>query len=232
MAEAETAKATHGACAYCGRELTRIGMARHLKACPARKKAIAAADVKPGKSVPLVHLQVQDAWGGDYWLQLEVTATTPLEELDAYLRAIWLECCGHMSQFSVGRWRGEEFGMHQTVGKVFLPGTEVTHIYDFGTESVTLLRAMDSRTGRPLTRHPIALMARNRAPAFACQDCGEPATALCLECAYEQDEEQPGTLCETHAASHPHDEYDAPMPLVNSPRMGLCGYDGPAEPPY
>ena len=46
----------------------------------------------------------------------------------------------------------------------------------------------------------------------------------------EQDEW--GTLCDEHAKSHPHDEYGEPVALVNSPRMGLCGYDGPAEPPY
>jgi predicted RNA-binding Zn-ribbon protein involved in translation (DUF1610 family) len=228
----ERKKATRGACTYCGRELTRTGMARHLATCPERKKVIEAADAKPGKAVPLVHLQVQDAWGGDYWLQLEVTATTPLEKLDAYLRHIWLECCGHMSRFSTGDWGGDEIGKGRTVGQVFRPGTELTHVYDFGTESVTLLRAMGTRPGRPTTRHPIALMARNEAPSFACQECGEPAAALCLECAYEGDEEQPGTLCERHAGEHPHDDYGEPMPLVNSPRVGMCGYEGPAEPPY
>ena len=25
-----------------------------------------------------------------------------LEELDHYLRTIWLECCGHLSQFTIG----------------------------------------------------------------------------------------------------------------------------------
>ncbi|WP_127011414.1 hypothetical protein ACF3DV_03465 [Chlorogloeopsis fritschii PCC 9212] len=28
------------------------------------------------------------------------------------------------------------------------------------------------------------------------------------------------------------DNYGEPIPLVNSPRLSLCGYDGPAEPPY
>ena len=26
--------------------------------------------------------------------------------------------------------------------------------------------------------------------------------------------------------------YGDPISLVNSPRLGMCGYDGPAEPPY
>ena len=30
----------------------------------------------------------------------------------------------------------------------------------------------------------------------------------------------------------PHDNYREPIPVVNSPRMGRCGYTGPAEPIY
>jgi hypothetical protein len=40
------------------------------------------------------------------------------------------------------------------------------------------------------------------------------------------------TFCEQHAEEHAHDEYGQPLELVNSPRLGMCGYDGPAEPPY
>lgn len=38
-------------------------------------------------------------------------------------------------------------------------------------------------------------------------------------------------LCQQHAETHPHDDGD-PLSIVNWPRMGMCGYDGPAEPPY
>jgi hypothetical protein len=43
---------------------------------------------------------------------------------------------------------------------------------------------------------------------------------------------QPGTLCDAHAATHPHEDYGEPLALVNSPRSGMCGYEGPADPPY
>lgn len=225
-----TATRTLGACAYCGREMTRTGMARHLGACDRRQEVIAAADQQPGQVIPLIHLQVRDAWRGDYWMDLEMNGSATLAKLDDYLRAIWLECCGHLSQFSVGGWRGQEIGMGRKAAEVFEPGVELTHIYDFGTESVSLIRAVDVRRGKPTTRHPLALMARNAAPGFTCQECGKPATHLCQECQY--DEGQPGLLCEEHAEGHPHEDYGEPFPLVNSPRMGLCGYEGPAEPPY
>ena len=38
---------------------------------------------------------------GPYWLHLEVQGDVRLTVLDAFLRAIWLECCGHMSQFCI-----------------------------------------------------------------------------------------------------------------------------------
>lgn len=221
-------KQSTGACAYCGREMTRGGMARHLEGCKQRGEAVAAADAKPGASGTLVHLQVRDSGTGGYWLNLEVDANATLKQVDGYLRTIWLECCGHLSQFSSGGWQGGTVGMARKVGAVFHPGVELTHVYDFGTSSVTLLKAMAVREGRRTTRHPIALMARNTAHTFACQECGVPATRVCMECMYD---DQPGTLCDAHAGDHPHDDYE-PVALVNSPRVGMCGYEGPADPPY
>jgi hypothetical protein len=218
-----------GACVFCGSSMSRGGMSRHLSACGARKEAVRAADEQPGDRETLLHMLVQDAGSGDFWLHLEMRGGATLKKLDAYLRTIWLECCGHLSQFSRGEWSGQTMGMARRVEDVLGDGGTLTHVYDFGSSSVTLVKAVDTRQGRPLTKHPILLMARNKAPARICQDCGEPATRLCLECVYETDTP---FLCEAHAASHPHDDYGEPMPLVNSPRLGICGYDGPAEPPY
>lgn len=219
-----------GACAYCGREMTRSGMARHLQSCEKRLEVIAAADAKPGADGIFLHLQVQDAYGGPYWLHLEMDGAATLKKLDGYLRTIWLECCGHLSQFSTGGWGGRQIGMGRKVGDVFRYGTELTHIYDFGTSTETLIKAVDAREGRSTVRHPIALMARNDPPTFACMECGEAATSLCMQCVIE--EERSGMLCEQHAEEHPHDDYGGLYAVVNSPRMGECGYDGPAEPPY
>lgn len=217
---------TRGACVFCGADYTRAGMAKHLQACKARAGATAAA---AGAGTQL-HLQVQDAYGGAFWLQLEMDGAAPLQALDRYLRAIWLECCGHMSAFSYGGW-GDDLGMTRKASSVLKPGTELVHRYDFGTTSETLVRAIAARPGKPLGRHPITLMARNRPPVEPCAECKAPATHLCMECVIEEDE--PGLLCEAHTAAHPHgDNYGPPTPLYNSPRMGMCGYEGPAEPPY
>ena len=36
-----------------------------------------------------------------YWLHIEIPAKATLEDLDHFLRAVWLECCGHLSSFDI-----------------------------------------------------------------------------------------------------------------------------------
>jgi hypothetical protein len=219
-----------GECAYCGAVAAKGAMTKHLAACPRRVEAIGAAERGGGARETLLHLRVEDQYDKAFFLDLEMRASAPLKKLDDYLRAIWLECCGHLSQFSPGGWGSEKIAMRRAAGEVFRPGTVITHIYDFGTSSVTLVRLSGSREGAPVTKHPITLLARNLMPDAACMECDEPATRLCLECLYEHD--APGKLCDAHAKTHGHDNYGEPLALVNSPRMGLCGYEGPADPPY
>jgi len=221
---------SRGKCIYCGKEMAKGGMSRHLPTCEARQKTIAEIKGKTGPGQNLYHLRVQDAWDGIFWLNLEMNGTATLNDLDHYLRAIWLECCGHLSDFFLGQAWGHKVAKKTQADRIFQPGVELTHIYDFGTSSETKITVVDVRKGKPTTKHPIALMARNEPPDWTCIECGQPATWLCIECMYE--DESPGTLCDQHAEEHPHDAYGEPMRLMNSPRTGMCGYCGPADPPY
>lgn len=221
---------SRGACAFCERQMTKGGLSRHLASCTQRQQAMETANRRLGKQQKLYHLQLQDAWQGTFWLHLEMNGAATLEDLDDYLRAIWLECCGHLSQFSIGGWTGQEIPKTTRAERVFQPGVEFTHIYDFGTSTETLVKVVSIREGKPLTKYPIALMARNQPPVVSCMECDQPASWLCMECMYEEDKS--GTLCDAHVAEHPHEDYGDPVQLWNSPRVGECGYDGPAEPPY
>jgi hypothetical protein len=237
----ERKKQSRGDCVYCSREMTKGGLARHLKTCAKRLEAQATADQTHRRKQTLYHLQVQDAWSGDYWLHLEMRGEATLEELDSYLRAIWLECCGHLSQFEIGGvyytqifeegfdFR-EERAMDVPVGELFTSGLEIPYEYDFGTTTDLVIKVVDQREGRPTTSHPIVLMARNKYEPPSCMECERPATYLCNECLYEHEGERYG-LCDEHEIEHEHGE-EYIMPLVNSPRVGQCGYTGPAEPPY
>jgi hypothetical protein len=205
-------------------------MTKHLSACPKRQAVIAQAERRKAHREKLYHLHAQDAWGGDFWLELEIRGTATLKGLDHYLRAIWLECCGHMSRFSIGGWKGAEIAKSKRVEEVFRRGITLTHIYDFGTSSETLIRYVKAREGKPTTPHPIALMARNVQPQAICIECKRPAVWLCMECVIE--DEIWGFLCQEHVESHPHEGYGEPIRIVNSPRLGMCGYERPADPPY
>jgi DNA-directed RNA polymerase subunit RPC12/RpoP len=117
------------------------------------------------------------------------------------------------------------------------------HVYDYGTTSETRIKVVSVREGKPTTQHPIVLMARNRKPDYRCVQCGQLADWWCWECLPEEGEML--YLCDTCGRQHSHAaDDDSPydedteflpewlMPLVNSPRVGMCGYTGPADPPY
>ncbi len=219
-----------GTCAYCGEVITKRGVAKHLDICPKRQEMLVAAEASSRPMETLWHLRVQDAYNKDFWLDLEMTGSASLDTLDKYLRAIWLECCGHLSKFTIGGWGGMDVGKARKANSTFEPGLVLRHLYDFGTTSETDIKVVGFREGNATTKHPIALLARNLMPEAACQECGQLAKWLCIECLYEEDKS--GYLCDEHVEEHPHEDYGEPMPLLNSPRTGMCGYEGPAEPPY
>jgi hypothetical protein len=223
---------SRGTCHYCGDEITRRSVAKHLAQCTQRAGMIRFAEAGKQPVETLWYLQIQDAHNKEFWLHLEMRGSATLEKLDAYLRAIWLECCGHMSKFTIGGWGSLDVGKSRKADDVFAKEAALLHLYDFGTTSETEIHAAGSRTGRAPDRYAIAQMARNKMPEMRCRDCGSPATHLCIECLYEATKEGAWFLCEKHVKTHPHDEYGEPVALVNSPRVGMCGYEGPANPPY
>jgi hypothetical protein len=147
-----------------------------------------------------------------------------------------------LSAFRIGQYRftqifndgwqiGDEKPMNIMVDRLFKLGLSIPYEYDFGTTSELTIKVVDERIGQTTTDNPIALMARNKIPVVPCMQCGQPATYTCIQCMYER-EDGVCELCGEHAKTHPHDDYGEPMPFVNSPRTGMCGYEGPAEPPY
>jgi len=88
---------------------------------------------------------------------MEVTAETTLATLDRFLRAIWLECCDHLSQFEIGNirycedpemyhWGTKHKDMNVRLDEVLRPGQTCCYEYDFG--STTELTLKGSQNGR------------------------------------------------------------------------------------
>ncbi len=221
---------TSGKCELCGKSYRKSGMARHLQSCLTRTgwpEQPAVTSRRQPRQVNGIHISVTDAYRSEYWMHLAAPASAKLSDLDDYLRAIWLECCGHLSAFDIG---GEEYhsypefgakGMSATLGRVVPPGTNFRHEYDFGTTTHLTLRSVGELT---VPSGGIRQLARNDAPEIRCSVCGETATQIGLS----EDEWMMMTagFCDSCApATGEQAEYL--LPLVNSPRSGMCGYDGP-----
>ena len=74
-----------------------------------------------------------------------------------WLRAIWLECYGHLSSFEIDgssffreRMEPGDRSMRVRLGRVMAPGMKFDHVYDFGTSTVLSLKVISARVG--LTR--------------------------------------------------------------------------------
>ncbi len=229
MAKREQPK---GKCFFCDEIMTRRKLFNHLNLgkCVKRNEAIEKAEKSTRSSQKLFHLRAKHPYTLDFWLDLEVKGSAQLKDLDKYLRAIWLECCGHLSRFSRGDFFGGKISMNTEVGNVFSTEKEIYHSYDFGTTSETIVELVSMREGKPLSNNPMFLMGRNEMPEEKCLECEKEATHLCIECLYEQ--KKGWMYCDEHTEEHPCDDYGEPIELVNSPRLGACGYEGPSDPPY
>ncbi len=203
-------------------------MSRHLKACKRRKDVMEGQAVEtPGEI--LLHLQVEGLYSPIYWLHIEVPAKATLKALDRFLRDIWLECCGHLSSFEIAgktflseRMEPGDRSMNFALAKVVAPGMKFQHIYDFGTSTELLLNVISAREGQPHGKG-VFVMARNDLPDIRCDACGKTATWICCQC----NDEGTGHVCEECKNKHKCGE-DMLLPIVNSPRVGMCGYTGDA----
>jgi hypothetical protein len=92
-----------------------------------------------------------------------------------------------------------------------------SHEYDFGSTTYLEGQVLAVREGY-LGKNKIRILARNNPYVFECDHCGKTATNTCLEC-----EE---FVCDRCLESHECGE-EMMLDVVNSPRMGVCGYGGP-----
>ena len=182
-------------------------------------EACAAARDKLGPSQPMTILRFEAAGEPRYWLLIEANANAKLKHIDALLRQLWLECCGHMSAFRVAR---RELAMSTTAAVAFgRAGTKLEYEYDFGSTTALTGELVGKRHGA-ITRAPVRLLARNEPPAWRCAACKALATTICPYCIDAGDD----LFCDAHAEAHEHAGEEVYLPVVNSPRMGVCGYAG------
>lgn len=209
-----------GTCRLCRQVFDRSTIAKHLSS------GHQAKSVK--NPISLFHLLVEDKYSPEFWLHLEIPAEFTLKKLDGFLRKIWLECCGHLSAFRIGEemftsYPDKEFGyksMNFPLKKILTAGMNLDYEYDFGSTTYLKLAVLSKYVSGPIKS--IRLLARNNPPQALCGNCQNKAKIICTECG---EDEVSGLLCQNCADQHQHNE-EMFLPIVNSPRCGVCGYVG------
>jgi hypothetical protein len=196
-----------GKCLSCGKTFSKAGIARHIRA---RSDIGGMLFYVGAKYIP------------DFWMYLEIPEKTSLKKLDSFLRDVWLECCGHLSAFNIDDQDYmaypdpdyNDIGMDFLLKKVVKEGDVFEHEYDFGTTTCLSLKFLADAKSK-MAKQEIKIIARNDLPEAKCESCGEAGGW----------EEKEGLFCEKCFSEHGHEE-EMSLPIVNSPRCGVCGYPG------
>lgn len=238
---------SEGKCLFCSKLYKKAGINRHLQKHLEQK----AIEGRPGKSF-LVKVETDKSWGSTpYFLSLWLDGETKMKDLDFFLKRIWLECCGHMSSFINPKERSTyggmanffdiddffekgknsmeaqngEVPMSKKAKVVFEEKLTLDYAYDFGSTTALQITALHEYPVK--ADQKIVLLSRNEPLALMCSSCGKkPATQICSICSCQEQAQ----FCEKCALKHAKqcDDFDeyAAMPIVNSPRMGVCAYAG------
>jgi hypothetical protein len=192
-------------------------MSRHIKSCLGKHFKSKSS----GKSKPLYYLYIHATYDPDYFLHILIADNAHLQDLDNFIRDIWLECCGHLSAFMHPGSHGE-INMKKKINMVFEPGLSLQYMYDFGDTTELTVKNIDIFTGTTEKNKKVQIVSRNSQPPILCDECDKnQAKIICVQCQWEGE----GWLCKKCAKTHECDD-EMYLPVVNSPRAGICGYTG------
>lgn len=206
---------SEGKCIYCEDVFSQKEIVKHLATHLAQIEKEST-----GKNPSnYVHVEVE---ADEMFLHILVKGNAQMKIIDKFLREIWLECCGHMSEF---RHKNFKIKMKDLVEDVFQPRIKIFHDYDFGTTTRVLLKAR--KQYQLDLKEKIILLSRNEPLKIMCTSCKKkPAINICAVCYYHE----MAFYCEKCSVKHAETCEDfaeyAEMPVVNSPRMGQCAYTG------
>ncbi|SDH12978.1 IS1096 element passenger TnpR family protein [Halanaerobium congolense] len=213
-----------GKCKICANEYTQSGMSRHLKSC-LNKNYEKIIEEGQSQEIKYYHIYVKGTNWSDYWLQLQVKADAKLSDFDKFLRDIWLECCNHLSEFEINEQHFTFSGlnMNHKIKDVLREKTKFSYIYDFGSYTKLDLNVVNVFKAEE-REEKISVLTRNHQPEIKCSHCDNLAEFVCSSC-YNG-----GWYCSDCLDKHEENDCmrgtDNLLPVVNSPRVGVCAYSG------
>lgn len=213
-----------GKCIGCNTLYSVATAGRHLSACPKIADILQSAN---SKAVPAYLLKASfPDLPAAYWMFLTIPATATLNLLDHFLRETWLECCGHLSMFTIEGYRYSSdpyehvLSMSKRIDKIFIPGLRLDYVYDFGSSTDLEIKIIDRVEKCPDKQ--VTLLMQNEPPPFECELCSKSAEIICSIC----EETTCASCSKRHGCVKKEKDTYMLMPLVNSPRAGVCGYEG------
>lgn len=134
------------------------GIVTHLKSC-----------LNKGGFGDYLMLKVSDPDNRDYFLYLLIDEEETLCTLDLFMKAIWLECCGHLSQFYIHphspkytQFNNMEY--HGPIYTILSEGITIHYDYDFGSTTTLEIECLKEMVGFD-SDEPVVLLARNENPS-------------------------------------------------------------------
>src|SRR3989338_4387620 len=203
---------SRGDCRICKKEFSQSGIKRHVLSC----------NKDNGKE----KVFLIKAEAGPFWVYFDIEAKKNLKQLDRFLRDLWLECCGHLSAFTINNQRYsiyeqeldyDEKSMNVKLKEILKPNLKFDYEYDFGTTTKLSLECLKEKEGNK----GINIIARNDSINFKCEKCSARAEESCVQCIWDGG----GFVCKKCSKQHKCVEPYF-LPIVNSPRIGMCGFTG------
>lgn len=157
----------------------RTGIAKHLQTCKKRVNLYEKAE----KTEKYFELLLYGAYNKDYWLIIQIKENATLDDLDRFIRDIWVECCGHLSVFEIDgvsyeREPDDDFGWgepakstNHTLKQVLTTGMIFNYEYDFGSTTEIMVKVLDHYSAQK-QNEKVVILSRNNPPEFACSICG------------------------------------------------------------
>lgn len=172
-------------------------------------------------------LKINDATN-TYWMFVVMNGNLKLSKLDNFLKDTWLECCGHLSKFTIN---DKEYGcdnmsydtdeennnMDHKIKDILEEDVVFTYEYDFGSTTelfISVIKIFNSKNNK------ILIVSQNSNPKYKCNICKKfNSVKICLECQ--------NTFCNKCTSNKKHTcdpDDECIFDLINSPRMADCFY--------
>lgn len=241
MIEMEDSNVTQGRCQGCNALISKKAFIKHLETCPI---------IQSYKNDQNLLFQIFDRYRPDlYWMVVAAPPTLTLKELDSFLRSIWLGCCQHMSCFVLPSnekefypycfWNRSFTERHRYdlmnnyhLQDIFPKYSYLDYDFDFGNLSALQIEFLPNHDNTSsfysnTLVNDFQLLILNHPPYYTCDKCCKlPLEVNCSVCMRSF-----CLKCLQSRRAHNCDIFDTEdiLPIINSPRVGKCGYIGPHE---